>query len=637
MCGITGIFGNFSPSGLSAMNTVIAHRGPDDQGIWHDPSNRIGLAHRRLSIIDVSPAGSQPMWDTSKKVVIVYNGEIYNYRELASELRRDGFTFSNQSDTEVILNLYLRDGSKCLEKLNGIFAFALWDTRTQELLVARDGPGVKPLYYYAGGAGFAFASELKALCCLPQIERRLDCVALQHYLTYLYCPSPRTPLQDVKKLEPGSALIVRDGRIVKSWRFWELPVLPSLTGYDIPELQEQLEVLFSRAVERQMISDVPVGAFLSGGLDSTAIVSFARSFTNGHKLDCFTIGQRDSMISKEGFAEDLPYARRAAAHLDVPLHEVWTDSGMAGGFEEMVYQMDEPQPDPAALNVLQIARLSQSKGIKVLLSGAGGDDLFSGYRRHRALGLERYWAWAPRSTRRMIQNLSGRLPKHSPVGRRIAKAFQFAGESTDRRMAGYFSWLAPEITSGLFSQGSKENIQSSDPLAPMIDALESLPSGTEPLNRMLHLEQRFFLPDHNLNYTDKLAMAAGVEVRVPFLDHDLMAFAAALPTELKQRGPTGKWLLKKAMEAHLPREIIYRPKTGFGAPLRQWMQGELRDHFEHALAPATIQARGVFDSRAVSELVAADRAGKIDAAYPLFGIVCIETWCRLFLDKTPKY
>lgn len=636
MCGIAGFIGNFDPARLALMSNAVAHRGPDDSDSWWDERDRVGFAHRRLSIIDLSAAGRQPMWDAARRVVIVFNGEIYNYRELARDLRRDGFHFTSATDTEVILNLYLRDGDSCLAKLNGIFAFALWDSQKKRLLVARDGPGVKPLYYFTGEAGFAFASELKALCCLPEMDRSLDFTAFSHYLTYLYSPSPRTPLRNVHKLEPGCALVVEAGRITQTWRFWSLPVSVPQSGRSLAGLQDQLEELLSRSVKRQMIADVPVGAFLSGGLDSSSLVVFARQYAANRRLDCFTIGFKEPLVDEEGFPDDLPYAQKVAAHLNVPLHVIWSGSEMADQFEQMVYQLDEPQPDPAALNVLQIARLAQSHGVKVLLSGAGGDDLFGGYRRHRAMSLEHWWDWLPQSARYGIQKMAEQAPRTSPLGRRLAKAFQFAGESPDRRMAGYFAWMDPQILSHLFAPRVREILGQSDPFEPLLTALRDLPAGIEPLSRMLNLDQRFFLPDHNLNYTDKMAMAAGVEVRVPFLDPDLMAFAAALPANLKQHGTVGKWLFKKTMEVHIPREIIYRPKTGFGAPLRRWMRVELREHFEHALAPDTIRRRGTFDPAAVERLMQMDRAGQIDAVYPLFGLVCIETWCRKFVDEVAR-
>lgn len=632
MCGIAGFFGDFGPELLETFTQSIAHRGPDDSGTWYDPANRVGFAHRRLSIIDLSPAGHQPMWDVRRQACIVFNGEIFNYRELARELLRDGYHFQGSSDTEVLLNLYLRDGEKFLDRLNGMFALAVWDVGKRRLLIARDGMGVKPLYYYTSERGCAFASELKALARIPGLDRSIDPMALCYYTIYLYCPGPRTPFLHVKKLEPGTAMWLVEGKIDTKWKFWRRPAGGGQLHGSIAEISEELEAVLARAVRRQMVADVPVGAFLSGGLDSSSLVVFARQYAEGRRLPCFTIGFRDNDPT-EGFPEDLPYAQRVAEHLDVPLEIVWSGSEMAGEFERMVYHLDEPQPDPAALNVLQIARLARSAGVPVLLSGAGGDDLFGGYRRHQALRLERLWSWMPQPMRQSLQSISTLRKANSPTGRRLSRAFQFAGESRERRIAGYFAWLPPTEATRLFTVEFQQAMNWADPLGPLLDELARLPHGLRPLERMLQLDQAFFLTDHNLNYTDKMAMAAGIEVRVPYLDPDLMAFAARVPDHLKQQGLVGKWLLKKTMEVHLPHDIIYRPKAGFGAPLRRWMRNELRDHFESALSTERLTKRGIFDLAAVRRLVEMDRNGTIDAAYPLFGLVCIETWCRIFVDQ----
>lgn len=632
MCGIAGFFGNFDESLLRAMGQTVAHRGPDDGGTWFEPTYRVGFAHRRLSIIDLSPLGHQPMWDVERRACIVFNGEIFNYRQLARELRRDGVKFCGASDTEVLLNLFLRDGERFLEKLNGMFALAIWDNASRRLLVARDGMGVKPFYYATTPDGFAFASELKALMRVPGIDRTLDLEAISHYLCYLYCPGPRTPILGVRKLASGTATWVEEGKLGKSWRFWRRPAGGEPLQGSVADLSEQLEVLLARAVRRQMIADVPVGAFLSGGLDSSSLAVFARQYAAGCRLDCFTIGMENSPDS-DGFPDDLPYAQKVAKHLGLPLHIVWSGSEIAGDFEQMVYQLDEPQPDPAAFNVLQISRLARQSGVTVLLSGAGGDDLFSGYRRHQALALEPLWEWLPRRGRSILQELSSLKNRRTSLGRRLAKAFQYAAADKSRRIAGYFAWLPEAEILSLFAPDFRSALQDSDPLRPLLAELAALPSGLSPLDRMLQLDQAFFLTDHNLNYTDKMAMAAGVEVRVPFLDPELMEFAARLPVGMKQNGFVGKWLLRKTMEVHLPHDVIYRPKAGFGAPLRHWMQHELKDHFRSALSREVLARRGLFDPVAVEALVERDRRGQLDAAYPLFGLVCIETWCRRFLDS----
>ncbi len=615
------------------MNFIQKHRGPDDVGVWHDPHHCVGLAHCRLSIIDLSPAGRQPMWDVERHVVITYNGEIYNYRELRAGLEADGFRFKSTSDTEVILNLYLRYGVDCLRMLNGIFAFALWDAERQKLLIARDGLGVKPFYYTVTKEGFAFASEIKALLQVPGLNRELDPEAILYYMAYLYAPYPHTPLKSVRKLPPGHAAWVSEKGIQNTWRFYHLPSDRAIAD-DGPEVAAQrLREHLDQAVRRQMVADVQVGAFLSGGLDSSSVVAFARQYVSNGKLDCFTIGFKGGTTAEEGMADDLPYAQKVARHLGVDLHVIEVGADMATRFEEMIWHLDEPQADPAPLNVLFICELAREHGIKVLLSGAGGDDILTGYRRHYAQMQERYWAWLPVAGRRKLRNLAQLAPAGTAMGRRLRKAFLYADEAPQRRLASYFLWLEPSWLKRLQGERIRDELNECDPLKPLLEVIENLPPKTPHLNQMLALDLSFFLTDHNLNYTDKMSMACGVEVRVPFLDPDLVAFAARIPPEYKQHGPVGKWIFKKAMEPILPKDVIYRPKTGFGAPLRRWLQQDLREYKEDLLSANTLKKRGLFDPEAVKELVALDSRGKVDAAYPIFSLICIELWMRLFIDE----
>lgn len=636
MCGIVGFLGSFERKLLEAMSVSISHRGPDDDGVWCDHDHGVGFAHRRLSIIDLSPAGHQPMWDVARRAVIAYNGELYNYRELRDGLVRDGFRFNSTSDTEVILNLYLRDGVHCLERLNGIFAFALWDAEKCKLLLARDGLGVKPLYYARTPNGIVFASEIKALMQVPELDTELDTSALLYYVSYLYAPYPHTPLKAVRKLEPGHAAWVSLRGIEKEWQFYRLPYDQPISEMPVDEAAEQLRDYLDQAVRRQMVADVQVGAFLSGGLDSSAVVAFARKYVSNGNLECFTIGFKDTTTATEGMTDDLPYAIKMAAHLGVHLNVVEVGADMAVRFEEMIWHLDEPQADPAPLNALYICELARQNGIKVLLSGAGGDDIFSGYRRHFALMQEKYWDWLPKSGRRALRVLSSILPVDTAAGRRLSKAFHYADETPQRRLSSYFLWIDPEWLQKLAGERLRDEALSLDPLAPMLRILNELPAGTPPLNQMLALDASYFLTDHNLNYTDKMSMAAGVEVRVPFLDPDLVAFATRLPPKLKQRGATGKWIFKKAMEPLLPRDVIYRPKAGFGAPLRRWLQQDLREYVEELLSENTLRNRGLFDPKAVKELVTLDRCGKLDAAYPIFSLICIELWMQLFIDERAR-
>ncbi len=635
MCGIAGYSGNFEPELLDRMSEAIAHRGPDDHGAYFCAAEGIGLAHRRLSIIDLSPTGHQPMWDVSGRVAIVFNGEIYNYRKLREELRQQGFSFNSSSDTECLLNLYLQHGEDMLTRLNGIFAFAIWDTRSRSLFVARDGVGVKPLYYAECSKGFMFASELKALLLEPSVNRELDAEAVGYYLSYGYSPAPHTMLQSVQKLEPGHALRVCDGQVAKHWEFYDLPYdQPIAKRLPAKQAAEQLRFELRRAVERQMVADVPVGAFLSGGLDSSSVVTFAREVAGAQGLQCFTIAFKDASFRREGLADDLPYARRVAAHLDVDLNVVTVGPEMAEQFVKAVYHMEEPQADPATVNVLFITELARRHGMKVLLSGTGGDDLFTGYRRHNALERENLWGWLPKPLRAGIRAGASRVRTSSPLGRRLAKAGRYADLDGDERLISYFYWAPPEVIRRLYGPVLRERLGVFSPAAPMLEALRRLPSNTPAMNRMLYLDGKFFLTDHNLNYMDKMAMANGVEVRVPLLDPDVVAFAARLPLRFKQRDGVGKWILKKAMEPFLPRDIIYRPKAGFGAPLRHWLRHELRPLLMDVLSEPALARRGLFDPKQVHALIEQDRAGRIDGAYTVFTLLWIELWCRLFLDTS---
>ncbi|MCA9512814.1 MAG: asparagine synthase (glutamine-hydrolyzing) [Myxococcales bacterium] len=631
MCGIAGFSGRFDAALLDRMNAAIVHRGPDDAGTAFDVAAGIGLAHRRLSIIDLSPRGHQPMVDATGTVTVVYNGEIYNYRELRDELVADGYAFRSDCDTEVLLNLYLRDGDKMMSRLNGIYAFALHDSRDDSLLVVRDGLGVKPLYWAETSRGFVFASEMKALLQEPSISRDLDHESVRHHLTYLWTPSPLTMLKSVRKLEPGHALRVRDGRVERHWKFYELPYEQEIVDWPKGDAVVQVRKYLTRAVERQLVADVPVGAFLSGGLDSSAVVALAQRAMGTQRLQCFTIGFKDARAEVEGMAEDLPYAQRVAKHLDVDLHTIYVGPEMVDELPNMVFHLDEPQADPAPINALFISRLAREHGIKVLLSGAGGDDVFTGYRRHRALTIERYWSWLPLPARRALATAAGHVRPANEFLRRLSKAFRYADLDGDDRLASYFQWIDGDQLAPVFHPRLREEFARS-PRSPVLRALDGLPRSVAPLNRMLFLETKFFLADHNLNYVDKVSMANGVEVRVPLLDPELVALVARLPVGYKQRGNTGKWVLRRAMAPYLPREVLYRGKTGFGAPLRNWLRSELAPLVDELLAERALEARGLFDPAGVRALVDADRARRQDASYTIFSLMCIELWCRMFVD-----
>lgn len=662
MCGIGGFSGAYDAELLTAMNGRIAHRGPDDADtlIVQHAEGRVGLAHRRLSIIDLSQAAHEPMGvrctrcgvdshaNPNRGRWLVYNGEIYNYRELRAELEGRGHSFHSKSDTEVLLHLYADEGAGMLPRLNGMFAFALYDGtghRTDSrmkpgaMLVARDGFGVKPLYYAETQSGFVFASELKAVLLAHDVSRELDLLALHEYIAYLWSPAPRTPFRAIRKLAPGEAFIVRAGRVTDRWTFYDLPYGQEPLRESEDDIAEMVRETFERAVERQLVSDVPVGAFLSGGLDSSSIVAMMRKRHPDTPVPCYSIGFRGES-SDPGAPSDLPYARRVAEKLGVDLRVIELEYGMIGELERMIHHLDEPQGDPAPINSMLIADQARRDGVKVLMSGTGGDDIFSGYRRHAALRYERSWAWLPLPVRKRVARMARAVSTGTAPGgamkrslpRRIAKTFSHADEPGDRRIVSYFFWNVDALRRGLYSREFAEATKNYDTATPLLASLARIPDERDPLNRMLYLEGKHFLADHNLNYTDKTTMAAGVESRVPFLDPDLVSLAARIPSNLKQKGRLGKAIFKKAMEPYLPHDVIYRPKTGFGAPIRRWMSVELRPMVEELLSPDALRRRGLFDPAAVRRLIDDDAAGRVDGAYTLFSLLCIETWCRLFVD-----
>ena len=653
MCGIAGYSLSTSSSSIDGFldnaRFKLAHRGPDDEGTFLSADAKFGLAHTRLAIQDLSALGHQPMLNDTRDVAVVFNGEIYNFLELRSELEEDGHVFQGRSDTEVLLRLYLAcqqrgDARRMLSRLNGVFAIAIWDAKKGALLLARDALGVKPLYYARNSSGLLFASELKALVppfsggsFVGPAQQDLDGLAVAGYLEFLWNPGSSTPYPGVMKLAPGVALWVKSGNIIERLSWYQLPafrrraaVSDAVIPREIVSLVRATSDTLRTAVHRQLIADVPAGAFLSGGLDSSSIVALARE--RAPNIQCFTIEVVGG--AEDGIEDDLPYARQVAKHLNVPLEVVKIDaSRMAQDLPTLVAYCDEPLADPAPLNVLYMCRLARESGIKVLLSGTGADDIFGGYRRHRALMAERYWSWLPKAARLGLEKLTATLDTNVPFNRRLRKLFSGAGLDADKRLVNYFRWIARDDLTKLYSGDFKAALGETSAEQPMLDFLAELPPDTDRLERILALEQRFFLADHNLLYTDKMSMAVGVEVRVPFLDLDLVEFAAAIPSTLKQRGSEGKWILKKAMEPHLPKEVIYRKKSGFGAPLRRWMRGEFRELLGDVLGESSLSKRGLFDPVAVHNLIRANDQGKTDASYTLFSLMCVELWCRHFLDE----
>jgi asparagine synthase (glutamine-hydrolysing) len=630
MCGVAGYLGDFSPELLRGMAASIAHRGPDGEGIWVDQSAGIGLAHRRLSIIDPTSAASQPMASCGGRYQIIFNGEIYNFQNLGEDLRRRGYSFNAHSDTAILGPLYDLHGAAMLDKLNGIFAFAIWDREKQELFVARDGFGVKPLYYANLPGGVAFASELKALISVPGVDARLDLKALSDYLTYLWSPGERTLLRSVRKLPPGHFFRAnRSGFHITHWHEPRPTPIATDDRANTASLVSQLSRLVDEVVGDQCLSDVPVGAFLSGGVDSSAVV--ASMVATGHApRQTYCIGFDGEGMTGEGFDDDLVHAREVAQLLGVPLTPVIVGPPTGEDLETLVHMLDEPEADPAALYVAAIAKVSRADGVKVLLGGVGGDDVFSGYRRHKAAALR---ARTPKGMGRILRPLLNAAATigAGPLRRRLEKLSYMLDGSDDAFLIKAFEFnprsAAIECLSG------DVRAQLTEDAADWLEAACERSKGRPLVDRMLDLEMHGFLPDHNLNYTDKAGMAHGVEVRVPLLDQRLVDFAGAVPWRLKTTLTEEKWIFKQAVAARVPPSVLARKKTGFGAPVRLWVAGRLRSVIEDVILSRSFRNRGLFDPHAVERLLDDTIEGRRDGAYLILAITLVELWLRRFVDQ----
>ena len=630
MCGIVGIISNQSHQKINLSLDKIAHRGPDSHGIYSHEN--LSLGHRRLSIIDLSENGHQPMISNCGNFVLIFNGEIYNHLDVRAKLEPK-YTFKSHSDTETLLYGFIEFGSEILNMLNGIFAFSILNKKTSELFIARDQFGIKPLYYYSDENLFWFSSEIKSILPLP-FNKDVAVESLENYLTFLYSPAEKTPFKHVLKLLPGHfiKLEIDNPQNFKIYNYYDIPFDGKVSNKTEEELINDLEHKLLKAVDRQLLADVPVGFFLSGGLDSSAIVAMAKKLHPDKKFNCYTINTNDGEDMAEGFTNDLHYARLVAKHLDVNLIEVESTVDIVKDFDQMIYHLDEPQADPAPLSVLQICSQARKDGQIVLLGGTAGDDLFSGYRRHQALRMEKYINFVPLFLRKLIRKAIHLLPANKALFRRARKLTNNIHLSQQERLVGYFSWLDKNIVDNLFAEKHQNQLKNFNPLQLYQDYLKNIPLEKDLLNQMLYLEMKFFLVDHNLNYTDKMSMATGVEVRVPFLDKELVEFSCIIPTHLKLKGVTTKYILKKVMEKYLPHDVIYRPKSGFGAPVREWITKDMDATIQNYLSKGNVEKRGIFNYTEIQKLIEANKLGKVDASYTIWALLSIESWMRQFKD-----
>jgi len=633
MCGIIGSVGMPLPAEALANRArdAMTHRGPDGAGSFFEAP--VFLGHRRLSIVDLSTAGAQPMTSADGRYVITYNGELYNSPEIAADLSAHGVEMRTRCDTEVLLEAIARWGIGQVRRFNGIFAFALWDRKERALTLCRDHFGVKPLYICDRPGGIAFASESRALRQLvPHLDLQVDPRRALQLLTFGWIPEPHTLTPAIRKLPAGHLLTWRDGQLSER-RYWDLLDEPCGTHSGSPgALRDELDHLLQQAVRRQLMSDVPVGAFLSGGLDSSSLVAhMAREVS---QVQTYTIKPKGE--NREVFSDDLRYARAVAAHIGVDLNELEVSPDIAELLPWALGHLDDPVADPAAINTWMICKLAREHGSVVVLSGQGGDELFGGYTRHLALLGTQLPFGLGRPAGVLARNVA-RLATRSDLGaltrpiRRVRKVADSLGDPPDRRYARLSAFAAdPDSLSPFLTEGWTDAVTGFDPLEAHISAWRrAAPRDT--LSRALYVDVRTFMPSLNLLYSDKMASATSVELRVPFLDLDLTRFAWSVPSRHKIRRGTTKYLLKQTAERWLPRDAIYRPKRGFGAPVRDWMRGEMAAFTRDHLLSDKARSRGAFRPKAVEAALDAHVRGDADHGYLLYAMLTLELWCQASL------
>jgi asparagine synthase (glutamine-hydrolysing) len=626
MCGIAGCYQQSDGRKLvDIMTDSLAHRGPDAGGTWTHDDDRVSvqLGHRRLSIIDLSAAADQPF--TKDGLTLVYNGELYNFRALRAELAGAGVRFRTESDTEVVLEAWRRWGPAALKRFRGMFAFGLVDDRTGELVLARDPLGIKPLYYWARGRGVVFASELKALVSAAGSELRMEPGALVASMLYYWLPEQRCAIDGVRKLPGGSWARWRPDGTFSVEHYWRVAEVAAQAAAGPPA---DLGQVIEDSVAAHLVADVPVSSFLSGGLDSSIVTVLAHQANAA--IDAYTITFRPQDQRLEAMPDDAVYARKVAARYGVGLHEIEISPDIVDLLPRMVDVLDEPIGDPAAINTLLMCEAARQRGVKVVLSGMGADELFGGYRKHLACQLAGRYARLPGAGRVVVRSAVGRLPvsaggrglRHARWAKRFLSFADLPEEPRFRRS--YTLYDEPELAA-LISPDLAGYV--GDVVAEHSEIYHDN-ALTDDVNRMCLADTRLFLPGLNLAYTDRASMAASVEVRVPFVDPVVASAAFSIPGEAKIAGRQGKVALKRAAAAWLPPEIVHRPKASFSAPLRAWIRGDLRELIGDVLVNGELTGTGMIRRDALAKLIDDDRAGREDRSKQIWQLLTLELWYR---------
>ena len=610
---------------MNRMTAALLHRGPDDEGVWIGEG--VGLGSRRLAILDLSDRAHQPMTNEDGTLWIVFNGEVYNFPTLRQELVDRGHVFRSRGDTETILHLYEDEGVNCLGRLRGMFAFAIWDTKRRTLFVARDRLGKKPLHYWADDKTLLFASEPRAILQDPAVPVEPDAQGIHRFLTYGYVPGPYSAFRGMRKLPPAHYLLVERGR-PSLHRYWSLHYQPKRRAAE-GELAEELLAHLEEAVRLRLVSDVPLGAFLSGGIDSSAVVALMRKLVSG-RLRTFSIG----FDSPE--YDELPYARQVARLFETDHHEFVVRHDAAAMLPRLVWHYNEPFADSSALPSFALCEQARQV-VKVALNGDGGDEAFLGYDRYLAVALSGWYDWIPTAVRRAAARGVGLLPGGSPKSalyraRRFAEALALEPR---RRYARWLTLLTAQQKEELYTDDFLAQVGGADPL----DLLEAAYDASDAacfLEAAVHSDVQLYLPDDLLVKMDIASMAHSLEVRSPFLDHRVMEFAASLPRSLKLKGCTQKFLLKKVLRGVLPDAVLRRPKMGFGVPIDHWLRGDLREMAYDVLLDERARQRGYFRPQTVRRYLDEHVQRRAHHHFRLWGLLVLELWHRMFIDQPPS-
>jgi asparagine synthase (glutamine-hydrolysing) len=604
------------------MTDILAHRGPDSKGLYHTDTEHatVGLGHRRLSIIDLSKNANQPLGNDDDSIMVVFNGEIYNYKQLTKELKEKGHKFRSQSDTEVIVHLYEDMQAKCLEKLDGMFAFALWDK-----LLSRDRLGIKPLYYAYRENNLYFASEIKALLTLDEVSREIDFEALDCYFTYGYIPGTSTIFKDIKKVPPASYLSLENQQIIIN-SYWTIKYLPKHELHEA-DLTEVLHELFTRAIERHLVSDVPVGAFLSGGVDSSIVVALMDK-AKTEAIETFSLGY------ESGGKDELQYAASVADRLGTNHHEFRVAPDMTKVLPKLLWHLDEPFFDNSIIPTYYISKMARAK-TKVVLSGDGGDEIFGGYEWTRRHQYKTVFNTIPGFIQKSLTKFGTHLQPEDFYSKKLTtRARRFFSDLTTDTEAGFLrrTSVSQPFRQMLYSQALRDELRDFD-AADYRRQLFSAAQVMDDRERMLHVDTMSFLPDDCLFKVDRMSMAHGLEVRVPFLDKKIVEFAARIPFEYKIKGLTSKYILKKTFARYLPKEILKQRKQGFTIPISAWLRNDLGNMAFKILMSRSLEKRDLFKKKQLRWMLEEHRSGRQELGHRIWSLVVFEIWARLYLDE----